>query len=182
MTGLVTAHDRSLRWLALPVVLVPLGWLLFTGLGRDPHAIPSPLIGHPLPSFTATTLEGTTFSSKDLAGRPAVVNVCGQLVPAVRRRAPVLLEAAAGYPNELTIIGIVYQDSVDGVRTFLARYGDGGWPNLLDTSGQIAIDLGVTGPPETFFVGADGLVRARHIGPLTADVMAEELAGLGLSP
>ena len=172
----------SLRWLALPVVLVPVGWLLFTGLGRNPHDIPSPLIGHPLPAFTATTLDGTTFTSADLAGRPAVVNVWASWCPPCVDEHPVLLEATGRHADELTIIGIVYQDTADGVRTFLARYGDGGWPNLLDTSGRIAIDLGVTGPPETFFVGADGIVRARHIGPLTADVMAEELAGLGLSP
>ena len=172
----------SLRWLALPVVLVPLAWLLFTGLGRDPHEIPSPLIGHPLPAFSATTLDGTTFSSAELAGRPAVVNVWASWCAPCIDEHPVLLEAAGGYGDEFVMVGIVYQDSADGVRSFLARYGDGGWPNLLDTNGQIAVDLGVTGPPETFFVGADGLVRARHIGPLTADVMAEELAGLGLSP
>ena len=61
------------RWLAVPLVVLPLGWLLFTGLGRDPREIPSPLIGHPLPSFAATTLNGTTFSSAQLAGRPAIV-------------------------------------------------------------------------------------------------------------
>jgi cytochrome c biogenesis protein CcmG/thiol:disulfide interchange protein DsbE len=172
----------SPRWLALPVVLVPVAWLLFTGLGRDPHEIPSPLIGHPLPAFTATTLDGTTFSSAKLAGRPAVVNVWASWCAPCIDEHPVLLEAAGGYEEELLMVGIVYQDTADGVRSFLARYGDGGWPNLLDTTGKIAVDLGVTGPPETFFVGADGLVRARHIGPLTADVMAEELAGMGLSP
>ena len=174
---------RTLRWLALPFVLIPLSWLLFTGLGRDPRLIPSPLVGHPLPSFTATTLEGTTFSSEQLAGRPAIVNVWASwCIPDCVDEHPILMAAAADYAEQLTMVGILYQDTPDGARRFLARYGDGGWPNLLDASGQIAIDLGVTGPPETFFVDGDGIVRARHVGPLTAAVMAEQLAELGLAP
>jgi cytochrome c biogenesis protein CcmG/thiol:disulfide interchange protein DsbE len=45
----------------------------------------------------------------------------------------------------------------------------------------VAVDYGVTGPPETFFVDGDGIVRARHIGPLTQQVMDDQLAALGLA-
>jgi len=173
----------SLRWLVLPIVLVPLGLVLFTGLGRDPREIPSPLVGHPLPSFTATTLDGTTFSSDQLAGRPAIVNVWASwCIPACVDEHPILMAAAADYAELLTMVGILYQDTPDDARRFLARYGDGGWPNLLDTSGRIAIDLGVTGPPETFFVDADGIVRARVVGPLSEAEMSAQLAALGLTP
>lgn len=170
------------RWLALPLVVVPLGWLLFTGLGRDPRVIPSPLVGHPLPSFAAIALDGTTFSSDQLAGRPAIVNVWASWCNPCVDEHPVLLDTAAHHASEVTMVGIVYQDTPDGARGFLARYGDGGWPNLLDTSGQIAIDLGVTGPPETFFVDAKGIVRAHHVGPLTAAEMSAQLTALGLAP
>lgn len=178
----MTAAPRlPLRWLILPVVLVPLGWLLFTGLGRDPREIPSPLIGHPLPSFSATTLEGGTFSSEQLAGRPAIINVWASWCPPCVDEHPVLLDTATRHGDELTIVGILYQDTADGARGFLARYGEGGWANLLD-DGSIAIDLGVTGPPETFFVDADGIVRARHVGPLTESEMTAQLVALGLTP
>jgi cytochrome c biogenesis protein CcmG/thiol:disulfide interchange protein DsbE len=163
-------------------VLVPLGWLLFTGLGRDPRNIPSPLIGHPLPSFTATTLDGETFSSAQLGGRPAIVNVWASWCPPCVDEHPVLLETAVRHASDLTMVGILYQDTADRARNFLARYGDGGWPNLLDATGQITIDLGVTGPPETFFVDAGGIVRARHVGPLTTAEMNAELIALGLTP
>lgn len=174
--------SRSLRWLVLPVVLIPLAWLLFTGLGRDPRDIATPLIGHRLPSFSATTLEGETFSSEQLAGRAAIINVWASWCPPCVDEHPVLLDTATRHGDDLTIVGILYQDTADGARSFLARYGDGGWPNLLDTTGQIAIDLGVTGPPESFFVDAEGVVRARHVGPLTADVMTAQLTALGLAP
>jgi cytochrome c biogenesis protein CcmG/thiol:disulfide interchange protein DsbE len=177
-----TPRGSLLRWLIVPLAIVPLGWLLFTGLGHDPRVIPSALIGHRLPSFSATTLEGTTFASDQLAGKPAIINVWASWCPACVEEHPLLLETAAHHASDLTVIGIVYQDSPDPARQFLARYGDGGWPNLLDPAGQIAVDLGVTGPPETFFVDADGIVRARHVGPLTADVLAGELPTLGLEP
>jgi cytochrome c biogenesis protein CcmG/thiol:disulfide interchange protein DsbE len=176
----MAARGGRLRWVAVPLLVVPLAWLLFTGLGRDPRDIPSPLVGKPLPAFTATTLEGEQFSSAALAGRPALVNVWASWCDPCVDEHPLLLATAQAYAGELSLVGIVYQDSVDGARGFLARYGDGDWPDLLDTSGRIAIDLGVTGPPETFFVDAAGIVRYRHVGPLTEAVLIERLAMLGL--
>ena len=175
------APRLTLRWLVVPIVLVPLGWLLFTGLGRDPREIPSPLIGHPLPAFSATTLDGGTFSSAQLIGKPAIVNVWASWCPPCVDEHPVLLDTATRHADDLAIVGILYQDTAEGARNFLVRYGDGGWPSLLD-DGSIAIDLGVTGPPETFFVDARGIVRARHVGPLTAAEMAAQLTTLGLTP
>lgn len=170
------------RWLVVPLVVLPLGWLLFRGLGSDPREIRSPLIGQPLPSFSASTLDGATISSDQLTGKVAVVNVWASWCPPCVDEHPVLLELARRHADDVSLVGILYQDTPDGARTFLDRYGDGGWPTLLDPDGQITVDLGVTGPPETFFVDAAGIVRARHIGPLTAEVLAAELGALGLVP
>ena len=63
------------RWLLVPLLAVPLSWILFQGLGRDPRTIPSPLIGKPLPALAGPTLDGGTFDAASLAGRAAVVNV-----------------------------------------------------------------------------------------------------------
>ena len=60
---------RLLRWVSVPVLVVPLTWLLFTGLGTDPRSIPSPLVSKPLPAFSGTTLDGVSFSSAALAGQ-----------------------------------------------------------------------------------------------------------------
>jgi len=168
---------RTLRWFAVPLVVIPLGWLLFTGLGRDPREIASPLVGKPLPALTGTTLTGDQLSTTDLAGAPMIVNIwaswCG---PCVEEH-PVLVDAA----SRVAIVGVIYQDTPDAARSFLARYGDGGWPSLLDPDGRLAIDLGVTGPPETFFVDAAGIVRAHHIGPVTSDLVREQLAAMGVT-
>ena len=77
-------------------------------------------------------------------------------------------------------MGVLYHDAPDDARAFLARYGDAGYPHLVDPDGRLAIEYGVTGPPETFFVDADGIVRARQWGPLTDATMDERLAAIGV--
>ena len=169
---------RLLRWLLVPLLVVPVGLLLFSGLGRDPAEIPSPLVGKPVPAFTLTTIDGSTLSSAELRGRPYLVNFwaswCG---PCVEEHG-VLLDAQERFDGQATIVGILYNDSPDAARGFLARYGDGGWPTLEDPSGGTAIDFGVTGPPETFFVDAAGIVRFKQYGPVTPAVIDEHLAPL----
>ena len=172
-----------LRWLALPIVLIPLGWLLFTGLGGDPRNLPSPLVGKPIPGFDGTTLEGGQFSSGDLAGKPAVINFwASYCIPSCVDEHPVLLDLVARHGDEVQLVGVLVSDTPDGARGFLDRYGQVSWPNLLNPDGRISIDYGVTGPPETFFVNADGVVVSRHIGPLTRALVDEGLAALGIAP
>jgi cytochrome c biogenesis protein CcmG/thiol:disulfide interchange protein DsbE len=154
---------RLLRWLILPVLLVPLTWVLFTGFGRDPSHIPSPLIGQPMPSFALTTLDGPPLDSASLRGKP------------------VLLDAQRRFGDRLAIVGVLYQDTVDDARGFLARHGDGGWPSLTDADSRTALNFGVTGPPETYFVDANGVVRAKQIGPLDTRTLNAKLAEIGLT-
>jgi len=176
-------HISWLRWLLVPLVVLPLAWLLFTGLGRDPRLIPSPLVGRPMPAFAGTTLEGDRFSSADLAGKPAIVNFwASYCIPSCVDEHPVLLDLADRHGGELQMVGVLVSDEPDGARAFLARYGQVSWPNVLNADDSISIDYGVTGPPETFFVDARGIVVARHVGPLTSAVVARQLAALGLAP
>jgi len=171
------------RWVLLPLLVVPVSWLLFIGLGRDPDEIPSPLIGQPLPLLVGPTLDGETLSTVKYLGTPMVVNVWASwCIPACVDEHPVLTGAATRYSDQLQVIGVLFNDTPDAARRFLAVYGDGGWPHLTDPDGQLAIDLGVAGPPETYFVDADGIVRAKHIGPLTEADMATLLALIGLGP
>lgn len=179
----MTMAPKLLRWLALPFVVVPIGWLLFTGLGSDPRVIPSPLVGKPMPAFAGATLDGGQFSSADLAGRPAVINFwASYCIPACVDEHPVLLDLAAEHGDELQMVGVLVNDTPEGARGFLDRFGQITWPTVVNADLRISIDYGVTGPPETFFVDAGGIVVARHWGPLTSDEVARQLAALGLVP
>ncbi len=168
---------RHLRWLIVPLLVVPLGWLLFSGFGRDPREVASPLIGRPAPSWTLTSLDGETLSSEDLAGRPYVVNFwASYCIPACVDEHPVLAAAHEQHGDEVAIVGVLFNDTATDGEGFLARYGDAGYPQLIDPDGRLAIEFGVTGPPESYFVDADGLVRAKQFGPLTDALMTERLA------
>ncbi len=169
---------RHLRWLIVPIVVVPIAWLLFTGFGRDPSEISSPLIGQAAPAWSLETFDGESFSTDDLAGEPYVVNFWASwCLPCVDEH-PVLADAFES--TGVTIVGIVYQDETANARAFLSEHGDAGYPHVVDEEGRAGIDFGVTGPPETFFVDANGIIRAKQFGPLTTEAMAEHLAAIGV--
>lgn len=170
---------RRLRWLLVPLLVVPLGFVLLYGFSRDPRQIDSPLIGMPAPEFELATLDGAMLSSSDLAGRPYLLNFWASwCIPACVDEHPVLMDAKDRYGDRLAIVGVLYQDSTSDALDFLARYGDGGWPSLVDADGRLAIEYGVTGPPETYFVDAEGIVRDRHFGPMTAADLEQRVAAL----
>jgi cytochrome c biogenesis protein CcmG/thiol:disulfide interchange protein DsbE len=174
---------RAARWLLIPVLAIPLAWVLFTGLGRDPSEIPSPLVGQPMPEFVLTTLDGVSLSSADLVGQPVVINFWASwCIPACVDEHPVLLDTQYEHEDVVQLVGILYDDQPADAREFLVRYGDGGWPTVDDPTGAVALAYGVLGPPETFFVDATGIVRAKHYGPLTEDDMAANLALIGVTP
>jgi cytochrome c biogenesis protein CcmG/thiol:disulfide interchange protein DsbE len=172
---------RRLRWIVVPIVVVPLTAVLFVGFGRDPSVIPSPLIGKPMPSFTLTALDGHMVSSADLTGKPVIVNFWASWCAPCVQEHPVLLDAARRYGNRVAIVGILYDDTAQGAAGFLGRYGEGGWADLSDPDGSTAVSFGVTGPPETFFIDAAGVVRGKQFGPVTSDVVTAQLAALGVA-
>ena len=170
---------RHLRWLLIPIVVVPLALLLTAGFGRDPRAVSSPLIGNPAPSWELITLDGEPLSSDDLAGRPYVVNFWASwCIPACVDEHPVLAAAQEAYGGELVMVGVLYQDGPESARDFLERYGDAGYAQLVDPDGSLAVDFGVTGPPETFFVDAGGIVRDKQVGPLTDELMEQRIGSI----
>lgn len=174
---------RSARWLLVPLLAIPLGWVLFTGLGRDPSEIPSPLVGKPMPAFSLSALDGQTFDSSQLAGTPTVINFWASwCIPQCIDEHPVLMDLAARYADEVQLVGIMFDDEPQDALEFLVRYGDGGWPQLDDDSGSVGLAFGVLAPPETFFVDADGIVRAKHYGPLTEAALAQYLDLIGVTP
>jgi cytochrome c biogenesis protein CcmG, thiol:disulfide interchange protein DsbE len=160
------------RWLLVPVVVLPLAWLLVASLGRT-----VPRVGDPAPEFRLVTIDGETVSSESLAGRPYLLNFWASwCIPSCVDEHPVLIEAQERFGDEVTILGVLYRDTSEAARDFLRRYGDGGWTHLADPGERLASDWGVLGPPETFLVDAEGLVAARRIGPLTAGELDEFFA------
>ena len=139
---------------------------LVAGLQRDPSRIPSTLINKPIPAFALAAIEGRDrgFSSEDLKGQVALVNVFGSWCVGCRIEHPLLMRIAAS--GEVPIYGIDWKDKPGAGAEWLARFGD---PYQLvgdDSDGRVAIDFGVTGAPETYVIDANGRIRYKHVGPI----------------
>lgn len=141
---------------------------LTVSVARPASPVDQPIVGRPAPPFDLETLDGGRLSLADLRGSPVVLNFWASWCIPCREEAPLLTAAAEGYGTRgLRVVGVVYQDSADSARDFMGRYGQT-YPGLLDPDGRTAIDYGVFGIPETFFIDASGIVRARQIGAVTA--------------
>lgn len=172
---------RVLRWLILPLLVVPLSWVLLTGFSVNPNEVPSALIGKPMPSFSLTTLDGTKLDSRALRGKPVMINFWASWCPPCVAEHSVLLDAQRRLGGRLQIVGVLYQDIAADARSFLATHGDPGYASLQDDGSRLALDFGVSGPPETYFVDAGGIVRGKQFGPLNAAALREQLARIGVS-
>ena len=151
-----------------------LGVFLYVGLHRDPSYVPSPLIGKQAPEFSLPSLQDPAYpvSSKDLAGRPWVLNVWGTWCAGCRQEHPVLLQIAR--QTSVPIIGLDWKDDATEAKRWLAELGNPYSAVAFDSEGRVAIDWGVYGAPETFLIGADGKVLYKHIAPMTLEVWANE--------
>lgn len=154
------------RWL-IPGAAIPLLALLAFGLTRPAKKLPSALLGEPAPPIRGATLDGDSASLEELRGEVTIVNFWASWCGPCRLEHPALMRASRRWPDDsVSLLGVVYQDTRAGARAFMRRYG-GDWPSVLDPGTRTAIDYGVTGVPETFFVGPDGTVVSKHKGPLS---------------
>jgi len=141
------------------------------GLTKDPKLLPSQLIDRPLPQFALPGIEdaldgGPGFTSAALRGEPMLLNIFASWCAACPQEHPVLTQIAAeGVP----VYGLAWKDKPADSRAWLARWGNPYKAVAADEAGRTAIDLGVTGVPETFIVDRNGRVRFKQIGPISPD-------------
>lgn len=162
-------------WLSVPVVLfLALVALLWHGFKLDdPHQLPSELIGQPFPAFNMLRLDGITATEKDLTGQVALVHVWATWCPTCLSEHAMLLEIDKTY--KLPIYGVNYKDDTKKAQQWLAKLGNPYAFNLIDSTGQLGIHLGVYGAPETFVVDAMGIIRYRRVGDVNERIWADEL-------
>ena len=157
------------------IIAVALIGLLFLGLGKDPQAIRSPLIGRPAPSFTLREVgTGSTISLEQFKGKPVVVNFWATWCGPCYEEHPVLVANARALPN-VQFLGVVFQDTEDKIQRFLNDRGSA-YPTVIDDAGKTAIAYGVGGVPETFFLDASGKIVAKYSGPLTSELLQNNLS------
>jgi len=114
--------------------------------------------------------------SGDLKGEVSLVNVFASWCVACREEHPLFMYLAA--QGTVPLYGLNYKDQPDDAAQWLDSLGDSYTRTGADISGNVAIDWGVYGVPETFVVGADGLIAYKHIGPVNEEVLAETILPL----
>jgi cytochrome c biogenesis protein CcmG/thiol:disulfide interchange protein DsbE len=146
---------------------IVLAGFLGLGLTKDPKALPSQLIDRPLPAFDLPGIEaGGGLASAGLKGEPFLLNIWASWCAACPQEHPMLTRITQeGVP----VYGVAWKDKPQDSRDWLAQYGNPYKRIGSDETGRTAIDLGVTGVPETFIVDARGRVRYKQIGPISPD-------------
>jgi cytochrome c biogenesis protein CcmG/thiol:disulfide interchange protein DsbE len=169
---------RYLRYLVPLGIFAVLVAFLFRGLSLDPKLVPSPLVGKPMPAFTLTRLDdpGATISDSDLKGRVSVLNIWATWCASCRAEHDVLLELAR--TGAVAIYGLNYKDNRADAQRWLRQLGNPYVANAFDEDGRVGIDWGVYGAPETFVIDPQGIIRHKHIGPLTSEVLETQLLPL----
>lgn len=177
---------RALSWrrALIPLaVFAALVAVLALGLRHDPRELPSPLIGRPAPAFRVDTLPTPTptarapqLAAADLRGQVWMLNVWASWCAACQIEHPVLVDFAQ--TGALPVYGLNYKDKSPEALRWLTVHGDPYQASLSDPEGRLGMEFGVYGVPETFVVDQSGVIRFKHVGPLTPEVLQEQVMPL----
>lgn len=172
--------------------------LLAAGLRLDPREVPSPLVGKEAPEFTLARIDmpDKIFSPKEMQGRVWLLNVWASWCVSCRQEHPVLVEIAR--QRMVPLVGLNYKEvrgdggidmgritpeierkmAYERARVWLKAHGDPYLLSVMDIDGRAAIDYGVYGVPETYLIDKAGVVRMKHIGPVSPEVYVTKILPL----
>jgi cytochrome c biogenesis protein CcmG/thiol:disulfide interchange protein DsbE len=155
------------RYLVPLVIFVVLAGFLYVGLGLKPREVPSPFINKPAPDFQLPNLHAMNqqFSNKEMLGKVWLLNVWASWCVACRQEHPVLVDMARR--DEVPVYGLNYKDTRSAALGWLNQHGDPYKISIMDAKGNVGIDYGVYGVPETFIIDKQGIIRHKVIGPVT---------------
>ncbi len=166
------------RYLIPLLVFVVIVGFLWAGLSLDPREVPSPLIGKPAPEFSLPQLRhpDDVIKTADLRGQVWLLNVFASWCTPCLQEHPYLLDLARS--GVVPVYGLNYKDPREAALKWLDKHGDPYARIVVDVEGRTGIEWGVYGVPETYVIDKLGVIRFKHIGPLTPEVLEEEILPL----
>ena len=169
---------RVLVYLLPLAVFLVVAVFLLRGLWLNPREVPSPFIDKPAPMFSLAQLAQpeAKFSPADMKGQVWLLNVWASWCVACRQEHPLLVDLAR--QKAVPIIGLNYKDKPDAAKAWLAKLGDPYDLSVKDIDGRVGIDYGVYGVPETYVIDKAGIIRFKHIGPISRDVFSSKILPL----
>ena len=172
--------------------------LLAVGLNLNPRDVPSPLVGKPAPTFALAQLAepDKTLSPKDMQGKVWLFNVWSSWCVSCRAEHPVLVEFSRKV--DVPLIGLNYKEvrgdggfdmskmpaeeekklAWERANTWLSQHGNPYKLTVMDLDGRVGIDYGVYGVPETYLIDKAGVIRMKHTGPITPEILATKIMPL----
>lgn len=168
---------------ALPVaaLFALLGWSVVQrdgmpgGFGVNDTFGEASIENRPAPDFTAQTVHGETVRLSDMKGRVVMLDFWTSWCPPCRREAPALAEVYREYQgNNVEFVGVAIWDDPEDVKEYVESFGLT-YPNLVDARGRIGMSYGVIGIPEKFFVGPDGNLVRKFVGPIDSETLRDAL-------
>ena len=156
--------------LVLPLIIFILllaAFFYLLVIDRNPSEIPSNLLNKNVPTFETNILfKNKRFISKNEFGKEiTLVNFFATWCkPCLNEHKYIKLFSDE---KKLRIIGVNYKDKPNNTKKWLEKLGNPYSEVLLDKNGNIGIDWGVYGIPETFVINSEGVIKYRHVGAIT---------------
>ena len=168
----------KIRFLIPLIIFALIAVFLGIGLKLNPREVPSPLIGKPAPAFNLPSLQlpEKMVQPADFKGQVWLLNVWATWCVSCRAEHQTLVQF--NRQQLLPIVGLNYKDESDAAKQWLESLGNPYLVNAFDENGRVAIDWGVYGAPETYIIDKQGIVRLKHIGPVTPDVLSSKIIPL----
>lgn len=159
-------------WISIGAIVGVVGMFAY-GLTIDPKLVKSPLLGQPAPDWNVTRLQGdVALGLRELRGKPLVLNFWASWCVACREEAVILQQAHLEFEKaqgRIRVVGIAIQDTPEKAMAFARKFGKTYFLGLDNAEGEISLNYGLYGVPETFFIDAKGIVRIKKVGAVTRE-------------
>jgi cytochrome c biogenesis protein CcmG/thiol:disulfide interchange protein DsbE len=157
-------HKKISLFIPLIIMCLLLGLLARELFFANPRQLPTTLIGKKIPVFQLPNIlqPGLSVTEKNVAGHVTLINVWATWCDACRLEHRMLIKINEQY--HVPMIGIIYKDNANEARSYLQKAGN---PYAMigdDNQGEVAIDFGIYGTPETFIINSQGIIVYRHVG------------------
>lgn len=148
--------------------------VFYEGLYKDPTLVSSPFIDKAAPAFNLPMLydDQRRMTEQEFRGKVSLFNVWASWCPGCAQEHEMLLTIAQ--QTDVPIYGLNWKDERPAALKWLLERGNPYAANAVDRDNITGIDWGVYGAPETFLIDGEGIIRYKHIGPLTQEIWDTE--------
>ena len=163
------------------IILLVICIFLLTYLlsGKDPSKPPSALLNKDVPYFESSSLYNSKeiINTKNIKNKKTLINFFASWCSPCKIEHPLFFEIRKKYPD-LYLLGFNHKDPMPDAKKYLDDDGNPYHFVGVDSDGLIALEFGVFGLPETYLIDEDGKIIYKFMGPLTKDILINEIEPL----